>query len=77
MTEYLIPDTVGFFCMNTRLQFFMHVGQLVMLPLSVDYLMPKKGEATLMPRRGSVTVLLTSFAFHFCETFKEVAYLRV
>lgn len=72
-----MPDTVGFFCMNTKLNFFHTAGELVTLPLSVDYLMPKKGEATLVPCGGIVIILLTSLAFHFHETFKEAASLRV
>lgn len=36
-----------------------------MFPLSVDYLMPKKGETTLVPHGGIVTILLASLTFHF------------
>lgn len=59
-----------------QVEIFHTAGELVMLPLSVGYLMPRKGEATLAPC-GGITVLLASLAFHFHETFKEVAFLRV
>lgn len=71
-----MPDTVGFFCINTKLKFFYTAGELVMLPLSVDYLKPRKVElhwclikALLQPS--------SPLTFHFHETFKEVASLRV
>lgn len=37
-----MPDIVGGFCINTMLTIFHTVMELVMLPASVGYLMPKR-----------------------------------
>lgn len=60
-----------------QVKYFHTVVELVMLPTCVDYLMPKKGEVTLGPCGGIVTVLLVSLASCFHETFRKVASLRV
>lgn len=71
-----MPDMVGFFCVKTKLKFFYTAGELVMLLLSVDYLVPRKVKlhwclvkALLQPS--------SHLTLHFHETFKEVAFLRV
>jgi len=72
-----MPNTVGFFCMNTKLKYFHAVVELVMLPACVDYLVPKKGEVRLVPRGGVFTDLLVSLDSCFRETVRKVASLRV
>lgn len=58
------------------MKIFQTARKLVMFPPSVDYWVPKKGDAILVRHGGIVTVFLTFLAFHFHETLKEVAFLR-